>query len=40
VLLSVPSASADQEMDMRMIKQSASPGMEHREDRGRGFQVS
>ena len=34
-----PSAGADQQMDMRMIKQSAGPGMQHREDGGRGSQV-
>ena len=39
VLLLSPSAGTDQQMDMRMIKQSARPGMQHREDGGRGSQV-
>src|ERR1700677_2405585 len=40
VLLCVPSAGADQQMNMRMVKQSASPGMEYREDGGRSAQIA
>src|ERR1700677_3310696 len=35
-LISGPSAGADQEMDVRMIKQGAGPGGRHGEDGGRG----
>lgn len=35
-MISGPSAGADQEMDVRMIKQGAGPGVQHGEDGGHG----